>query len=309
MTNCSQVIDEETDRLNRFIEGLSAAGNGCAAADAADHRDRRGAACRADARRDADARLPHRARNRGTAVTDSVRGCGVYGRSAVHRARQREQVRAAAFDDSCERVAGQGHTSSWRSPTKAPAFPKQAREQVFETFFRVPGTQVATTRAERASASGCRSLAGSSKRRAAASGSSRRLPARGRWCALRCRSPGRPVTHMLQTRRRPRRRSASSNAQRSQTQWRTTATMGTVADKSRVLVVDDEPQITRVLRTVLTSQGIRCGRRPKARRRSRTSTNGARSSSSRISTCRTWTASSCAGGSARSRTSRSSCCR
>src|SRR5437016_7541318 len=26
-------------------------------------------------------------------------------------------------------------------------------------------------------------------------------------------------------------------------------------DKSRVLVVDDEPQITRVLRTVLTSQG------------------------------------------------------
>ena len=28
-----------------------------------------------------------------------------------------------------------------------------------------------------------------------------------------------------------------------------------VAEKSRVLVVDDEPQITRVLRTVLTSQG------------------------------------------------------
>src|SRR5882672_11962239 len=35
----------------------------------------------------------------------------------------------------------------------------------------------------------------------------------------------------------------------------TTATVGTVADKSRVLVVDDEPQITRVLRTVLTSHG------------------------------------------------------
>src|SRR5436853_4120743 len=29
----------------------------------------------------------------------------------------------------------------------------------------------------------------------------------------------------------------------------------TAAEKSRVLVVDDEPQITRVLRTVLTSQG------------------------------------------------------
>src|SRR5438477_3425754 len=28
-----------------------------------------------------------------------------------------------------------------------------------------------------------------------------------------------------------------------------------IADRSRVLVVDDEPQITRVLRTVLTSQG------------------------------------------------------
>src|SRR5258708_32878734 len=35
----------------------------------------------------------------------------------------------------------------------------------------------------------------------------------------------------------------------------TTATMPTATDKSRVLVVDDEPQITRVLRTVLTSQG------------------------------------------------------
>src|SRR3984893_12157799 len=31
--------------------------------------------------------------------------------------------------------------------------------------------------------------------------------------------------------------------------------MTTTAEKSRVLVVDDEPQITRVLRTVLTSQG------------------------------------------------------
>src|SRR6266849_4258157 len=31
--------------------------------------------------------------------------------------------------------------------------------------------------------------------------------------------------------------------------------MATAIDKSRVLVVDDEPQITRVLRTVLTSQG------------------------------------------------------
>src|SRR6266480_7009444 len=31
--------------------------------------------------------------------------------------------------------------------------------------------------------------------------------------------------------------------------------MAVPSDKSRVLVVDDEPQITRVLRTVLTSQG------------------------------------------------------
>src|ERR1700687_6344732 len=31
--------------------------------------------------------------------------------------------------------------------------------------------------------------------------------------------------------------------------------MGIATEKSRVLVVDDEPQITRVLRTVLTSQG------------------------------------------------------
>ena len=32
-------------------------------------------------------------------------------------------------------------------------------------------------------------------------------------------------------------------------------TTAAVAEKSRVLVVDDEPQITRVLKTVLTSQG------------------------------------------------------
>ena len=31
--------------------------------------------------------------------------------------------------------------------------------------------------------------------------------------------------------------------------------MAVAAEKSRVLVVDDEPQITRVLRTVLSSQG------------------------------------------------------
>src|SRR3981081_4090871 len=35
----------------------------------------------------------------------------------------------------------------------------------------------------------------------------------------------------------------------------TTATMTTTTDKSRVLVVDDQPQIPRVLRTVLSSQG------------------------------------------------------
>src|SRR5258705_9561825 len=35
----------------------------------------------------------------------------------------------------------------------------------------------------------------------------------------------------------------------------TMATTTTTTDKSRVLVVDDEPQITRVLRTVLSSQG------------------------------------------------------
>jgi len=35
----------------------------------------------------------------------------------------------------------------------------------------------------------------------------------------------------------------------------TTATAAATTEKSRVLVVDDEPQITRVLRTVLTSQG------------------------------------------------------
>src|SRR4030095_10147410 len=39
--------------------------------------------------------------------------------------------------------------------------------------------------------------------------------------------------------------------------------MATVLDKARVLVVDDEPQITRVLRTVLTSQGYQVQTAPK----------------------------------------------
>ena len=43
--------------------------------------------------------------------------------------------------------------------------------------------------------------------------------------------------------------------------------MAIAPEKSRVLVVDDEPQITRVLRTVLTARATRCEPRPKASRR------------------------------------------
>ena len=85
--------------------------------------------------------------------------------------------------------------------------------------------------------------------------------------------------------------------------------MGIAMDTSRVLVVDDEPQITRVLKTVLTSQGYQV----------RTAAEGESALSSLnewhpelVITdlyMPRWTASSCAGGFARCRACRSSCCR
>ena len=86
--------------------------------------------------------------------------------------------------------------------------------------------------------------------------------------------------------------------------------MAIATEKARVLVVDDEPQITRVLRTVLTSQGYQV--RTAAEGESALDefhASGSRSWSSPTSTCRTWTASSCAGAFARCRPCRSSCCR
>ena len=64
----------------------------------------------------------------------------------------------------------------------------------------------------------------------------------------------------------------------------TQTSMPVTADKSRVLVVDDEPQITRVLRTVLTSHGYQV-RTVYTRRRLRSSTTVPASRLRRASRC------------------------
>ena len=84
--------------------------------------------------------------------------------------------------------------------------------------------------------------------------------------------------------------------------------MATATEKSRVLVVDDEPQITRVLRTVL-SQGyqVRTAAEGEAALTNFTEWRPELVITDPI--CRTRTAWSCAAASARCRTCRSSCFR
>ena len=90
-----QVIDEESDRLNRFIEGLSSADQPGLAHPPTQRSERLDDIVRAvpGARREPDPRTP-RDRHAGRPAASTVGRPGLGDRSALHAGRQREQVRA-----------------------------------------------------------------------------------------------------------------------------------------------------------------------------------------------------------------------
>ena len=140
-----QVIDEESDRLNRFVEGLSAAeragrrASGCRAAGADVERgDRRGRR----ARQGRDREAPRARRRAGWAAAGGRRRRGGRG-SDLHAARQREQVRAGEHRDSRRRVVTDARQVTIQVADEGPGVPPALRERVFEKFYRVPGREPA----------------------------------------------------------------------------------------------------------------------------------------------------------------------
>ena len=169
------MIDEESDRLNRFIEGLSNSDRSEPAQPV--HlravQARRPGAGGAGARRDGDARSPRRrgARRRPAA---RVGRRGVDHRSHLHPARQRQQVRAGGQHDY--RAAPDAMatvTCGSRSSTKVPASRPICVSACSRSSSGFPAGS-RTIRAAAASASGCRSRGASSRRRPAGSGWMRR---------------------------------------------------------------------------------------------------------------------------------------
>ena len=81
-------------------------------------------------------------RRRARRVARPVGGRGVDRRGPLHPARQREQVRAAGIDDSRQRRAdATGSYVGLAVADEGPGIPIDARERVFEKFFRVPGRE------------------------------------------------------------------------------------------------------------------------------------------------------------------------
>ena len=172
-----EVIDEESDRLNRFIEGLSAADrpDAVAAAQPARRAVSRRSSARALTRAgNADAR--HRVQ---VALDDALPPLSVDaaadGRSALHPARQRQQVLAARAPTI--RVAARRRamriTSRLSVADEGPGIPPSCASACSKSSSGSPDAS-RTIRGATASASACRSPGGWSRRRADASGSSRR---------------------------------------------------------------------------------------------------------------------------------------
>ena len=137
-----QVIDEESDRLNRFIEGLSAPER--AAPMQPIHlraiRRRYDSAVGAQPRRNSDPRSPRR-RDHRRARRRRVGRRRLDHRSDLHPAGQREQVRTGGHEDHHAGGAGRRAERPDHGGDEGPGIPEALRERVFEKFFRVPGRE------------------------------------------------------------------------------------------------------------------------------------------------------------------------
>mgnify|MGYP003694039705 CR=1 FL=1 len=155
------MIDEESDRLNRFIEGLSTPRYGAGAADSS-ARDRRRRVHQVGPapRRDRHARSPH-GRLGGGGDPVGHGGRGVHHGSDLHPARQRQQIRAGGHDDCGERGArGRAQRSESRCRTKG----RGSRSTCVSACSRSSSAYRPASRTIRvaaASASACPSRAGS----------------------------------------------------------------------------------------------------------------------------------------------------
>ena len=135
-----QVIDEETDRLNRFIEGLSAAGSGgqplMPRSVAVDDVVRVGLTRAETLTRDYELQLAVTPRLPTLSVDPASIAEVLYILldNASKYAPPRSTIRVAAS-------AADGPHVELSVADEGPGIPTQAREQVFERFFRVPGTQ------------------------------------------------------------------------------------------------------------------------------------------------------------------------
>ena len=136
-----QVIDEETDRLNRFIEGLSAAGSGggqplTPRSVAVDDVVRVGLTRAETLTRDYELQLAVTPRLPTLSVDPASIAEVLYILldNASKYAPPRSTIRVAASP-------ADGPHVELSVADEGPGIPTQAREQVFERFFRVPGTQ------------------------------------------------------------------------------------------------------------------------------------------------------------------------
>ena len=230
-----QVIDEESDRLNRFIEGLSTPDNSAPVQPI-------------HLRAIEVAAVVHSGLHRAETVTRDHHVVVVLDEGLPAVCVDAASITEVIYIllDNASKYAPRGTTITVRALREdergvrvavcdeGPGVPEELRERVFEKFFRVPARESHDPNR------GGIGLGLSIARRLVEAQGGRiwiDAPASGRGASVQLTLPTAAETEVTG-------RETGENRM-----------MATTTDSSRVLVVDDEPQITRVLRTVLTSQG------------------------------------------------------